>query len=113
MARREITQYFDDLDNSPLSPEEVKVVDFSFDGTDYTMELSAKNKEKFAEALAPFISVARRVPRSGGARRSGSTTSNAAKNRKIREWALKQNLEVSKRGRISAEIVDKYNKAHS
>ena len=28
MARREITQFFDDLDNTPLNEDEVNVVDF-------------------------------------------------------------------------------------
>ena len=35
MARREITQFFDDIDNSPLNEDEVIVIRFSVDGKDY------------------------------------------------------------------------------
>ena len=50
MARREITQFFDDLDNAPLSEEEVNVVDFSVNGIDYTLDLSAKIRAAFETA---------------------------------------------------------------
>lgn len=110
MARREVTQYFDDFDNSPLADDDVNVVDFSVNGADYIMELSTKNKQKFDEAVQPFVAVARRAQRTPG-RRSG-TTSSAARNKRIREWAEKNNVEVSKRGRISSEVIEKFNRAH-
>ncbi|MBF4554352.1 histone-like nucleoid-structuring protein Lsr2 [Corynebacterium suicordis] len=110
MARREVTQFFDDLDNSPLSDDEVNVVEFSVNGVDYTMELSEKNLQKFQAAVEPYIAVARRNSRPA-ARKSGQNNSN--RNKRIRAWAEQKGLDVSKRGRISAEIVEQYNQAHA
>ena len=98
MARREITQFFDDLDNAPLSEEEVNVVDFSVNGIDYTLDLSAKNRAAFEKALAPYIQVARRK-------------TNPERNRMIREWARENNVAVSERGRISADVIEKFETA--
>lgn len=55
MARREITQFFDDLDNSPLEESEVHVISFSFDGEDFIIDLSEENAEKFREAIRPYM----------------------------------------------------------
>ncbi|RAV31375.1 histone-like nucleoid-structuring protein Lsr2 [Corynebacterium heidelbergense] len=112
MARREVTQYYDDMDNSPLNEDEVNVVDFSVNGVDYTMDLSTENQQKFQDAVGPFVNVARRKGR-GGNRRSTTQrdTNSAERNRKIREWARKNGVEVSSRGRISADVVEAYRKA--
>lgn len=40
MARREVTQFFDDLDNTPLTADEVNVVEFSYKGSTYVLDLS-------------------------------------------------------------------------
>ena len=105
MARKEITQYFDDLDDSPLAPEEVNVVEFAVDGVTYTMDLSSANREKFESALAPFVAVSRRVVRSAN-RRAPQNTNTPERNRAIREWAQANGIEVSSRGRISQDVVD-------
>lgn len=55
MARREITQYFDDIDNTPLTEDQVHVVRFGVNGINYVLDLSADNAQKFEDALAPFI----------------------------------------------------------
>ncbi|MBC6794743.1 histone-like nucleoid-structuring protein Lsr2 [Corynebacterium macclintockiae] len=112
MARREITQFFDDLDDTPLAEDQVNVVDFSLNGVDYTLDLSAKNREAFDKALEPFIKVARRKTRAGVAgRRVASRSANPERNRMIREWARENNIEVSERGRISADVIEKFEKA--
>ncbi|WP_459612871.1 histone-like nucleoid-structuring protein Lsr2 [Corynebacterium urogenitale] len=112
MARQEVTQYFDDIDNSPLAEEEVQVVDFTIDGVEYTMDLGPKNKQVFDEVLAPYIKAARRVSKSSSRGKSSAGSSSAVRNKLIREWALNNGLEVSKRGRIAADVVEKFNKAH-
>lgn len=111
MARREITQFFDDLDNAPLSEEEVNVVDFSVNGIGYTLDLSAKNRAAFEKALAPYIQVARRKTRGGAGRRTTGRSTNPERNRMIREWARENNVAVSERGRISADVIEKFEKA--
>ena len=111
MARREVTQYFDDLDNTTLNEEEVRVVDFSVNGVDYTLDLSEDNKAKFEEALAPYIQVARRKVRGG--RRTATRSANPQRNKMIREWAQANGVEVSERGRIAQSVIDKFERAQS
>ncbi|HIW96177.1 MAG TPA: Lsr2 family protein [Candidatus Corynebacterium gallistercoris] len=114
MARREVTRYYDDLDNTELSAGEVQVVDFSANGVDYTLDLSQENKQKFEEALKPFIAVARRKVRSGAAgRRTATRSANPQRNKMIREWAQANGVEVSERGRIAQSVIDKFERAQS
>ena len=112
MARKEITQYFDDIDNAPLAAEDVNVVEFAVDGVTYSMDVSTANREKFEEALARYIAVARRVQRTSS-RRAPQSTNSPERNRAIREWAQANGLQVSDRGRIPQNIVDQYDEAHS
>lgn len=112
MARREITQFIDDIDNTPLSESEVNSIRFSIDGSNYVLDLSEKNAAEFRELLAPYVKVASPAPSS---RRSGSRSSGGAKrsnSRAIREWAQAQGLKVADRGTIPSHIVDAYNEAH-
>ena len=113
MARKEITQYFDDIDDAPLAPEDVNVVEFAVDGVTYTMDVSTANREKFEAALAPYIEVARRVNRTNTRGRAPQSTNSPERNRAIREWAQANDLQVSDRGRIPQNIVDKFDEAHS
>lgn len=117
MARREITQFIDDIDNTPLSESEVNSIRFSIDGSSYVLDLSEKNAAEFRELLAPYVKVASPAPssRRSGSRRSGSRSSGGAKrsnSRAIREWAQAQGLKVADRGTIPSHIVDAYNEAH-
>ena len=112
MARREITQYFDDIDGTPLTDDQVNTVRFSVDGSDYVIDLSEDNATQFLELLAPYVKAAQPAPvarksrprATGGAKRSNS--------RRIRQWAQKQNLDVSDRRTIPKHIVQAYNEAH-
>lgn len=108
MARKEITQYFDDIDGAALAPEDVNVVEFAVDGATYSMDLSTSNREKFEEALAPYIAVARRVNRTQSRGRAPQNTNTPERNRAIREWAQARGFQVSDRGRIPQSIVDRY-----
>lgn len=113
MARREIVQYYDDLDHTPLEGGQLNTIDFSVNNVDYTIDLSPENKAKFDEAIGPFVKVARRRARTANTgRRTTGRTSNPARNRAIREWAHKEGIAVPERGRISADIVAQYDRAH-
>lgn len=111
MARKEITQYYDDIDGTPLDDDQVNVVRFGLDGTDYIMDLSSENAEKFREAIAPYLRVARRHV---GHRQQRRTTTTARNNRarEIRQWALDQGKNIANRGKIPADVVEAYNLAH-
>ena len=114
MARIEVTQFFDDIDNTQLTDGEVKVVEFSINGVNYVMDLSLENARKFEEALAPYIKVATRVTKSRTASktRSSAGKSSPERNRAIRQWARDKGLKVSMRGQIASSIVEAYDQAH-
>jgi hypothetical protein len=99
----------DDLDGGAAD----ETVSFAIDGTSYEIDLSGKNAQKLRDAVTPFLGAARKVgrvsARSGGRGRSGgSATVDREQNQAIREWAKKKGLNVSERGRIPAEIVERY-----
>lgn len=104
MARREVVELTDDLDQSPAS----QTIHFGVGGVEYEIDLSEKNAKKFTAALAPYIENGRRV---GGRKRAagGRAVSGAGVDPKVvRQWANEQGIEISSRGRIPGEIVDRY-----
>ncbi|MFD6728531.1 Lsr2 family protein [Corynebacterium xerosis] len=113
MARREITQYFDDIDGTPLTDDQVNTVRFSVDGSDYVIDLSEDNATRFLELLAPYVEAARPAPVAGRSRARVTGGAKRSNSRRIREWAQAQNLEVSDRGTIPKHIVEAYNEAHA
>ena len=107
MAKTTIVTVTDDIDGS----DGAETVSFSFDGQSYEIDLGAKNRDKFAKSLQPFIDSSRRVTRQGSSRTirtRGSRKDSSA----IRAWAAEQGLAVSERGRIPAAVVAKYEAAH-
>jgi len=105
MAQRIQTILDDDIDGGPADV----TIQFSYQGTQYEIDLSKKNEEKFIKALGPFTSNARKT----GARRSSAkpAVGKSDKNQlqAIREWARANGHKVSDRGRISQEVQDAYN----
>jgi nucleoid-associated protein Lsr2 len=106
MARTVVTHITDDLDGTSGAEE----VAFSFDGTDYTIDLAKKNRAAFEKALKPFLDGATRQTRRTSTKRTTKTGKRdlAA----IREWANQQGVEVSGRGRIRASVLEQYDAAH-
>jgi len=106
MAQRIQTILDDDIDGGPAD----STIHFSYQGTQFEIDLSKRNEEKLIAALEPFTSRARKV---GGGRRS-SAKPHSGKNDKnqlqaIREWARANGHKVSDRGRVSQEVQDAYN----
>ncbi|MEJ6550117.1 Lsr2 family protein [Corynebacterium sp. USCH3] len=118
MGRRTVMTYVDDIDQEELSPEDVRTVKFGYRGADYVLDLSELNAEILAEELEPYLRVAKKVPRGAGVGRTASASSSsapssdAARNRRIREWAVETGREVSARGRIAADVISDYEAAH-
>jgi Lsr2 len=107
MAQKVQVILVDDLDGG----EAAETVNFSLDGVAYELDLSKKNAAKFREALAPYVSSARKSARRGG-RRGQARGSRGSNTSAIRQWARDQGLKVSDRGRVPAEILAKYDAAH-
>jgi uncharacterized Ntn-hydrolase superfamily protein len=111
MATQTTVTLVDDLDGSEADEQ----VQFAVDGKTYEIDLSNSNSKKLRDALAPFVKAARRA---GGRRRGtagaavGRASTDREQNQAIRDWAQKQGLKVSERGRISASVLEAFTAAH-
>jgi nucleoid-associated protein Lsr2 len=106
MAQKVTVELEDDLTGGPAE----QTVRFAFEGSDYEIDLSAKNAATFGKQLAPYIEHARRAGRAP-ARRPGRTVANRQRSGDIRAWAKEHGLAVSGRGRIPAGVVEQYQAA--
>lgn len=107
MAQKVNIVLVDDLDGS----EATETVTFGLDGTTYEIDLNDANASSLREALSGYVGHARKV--TGGARRGRRSAAASSSNTKdVREWARAQGMEVSERGRISAEVQQAYDAAH-
>jgi hypothetical protein len=111
MAKRVIHELIDDIDGKPADES----ITFGLDGVQYEIDLSKKNAQRLREAIAPFVEAGTKVGRGGinvsagrGRGRGGPARTDRDQNRAIREWAQSRGIEVSDRGRIKQEIVDRY-----
>lgn len=119
MAQKTVVTLLDDLDES----EADETVEFGLDGVSYEIDLSESNASGLRDAFASYIAHARRTVgrrnstrrRSGVAgttgstrARNGSPSADREQNKAIREWARSRGYEVSERGRIPANVTEKY-----
>jgi hypothetical protein len=128
MAQRTVVQLLDDLDQSEAN----ETVEFGLDGVTYEIDLSEEHAGALRDALGEYIAHAHRT---GGRRRAspggssggrgraatrrdrgngmgGRASVDREQNQAIREWARKQGMTVSERGRIPREVTDAYHRSH-
>jgi len=108
MAQRVQVVLEDDLDGGDAT----ETVAFGLDGRSYEIDLSTVNASRLRDALAPFVSAARRTGGRRAAAASPRATSDRAQNQAIREWAIAQGMKVSERGRIPTNVLTAYHSAH-
>jgi hypothetical protein len=111
MAKTIITQITDDLDGS----KDATTVNFAFDGIEYTIDLSKKNRAALEKALEPYIQAGSKVGGRRAAPRGGHRSTPAHSTfqmASVRAWAAENGYEVSERGRISKTVWDAYAAAH-
>ena len=112
MAQKVNIVLVDDLDGT----EATETVTFGLDGVSYEIDLNDGNAAALREAMSGYVGHARKV--SGGSRRgrksSGSSggSSSSSNTKEMREWARSQGMDVSERGRISADVQQAYDAAH-
>ncbi|WP_084958764.1 histone-like nucleoid-structuring protein Lsr2 [Thermoactinospora rubra] len=110
MAKQIQEILIDDLDGGEAN----ETVSFAIDGASYEIDLSDGNAKKLRDALMPFVQRARKAgtstPRRRG--RGSSRSMSREKSSEIRAWAKAHGLPVSERGRIAANVVEKYEAAH-
>jgi hypothetical protein len=96
--------YEDDVDGS----EAHETVQFGLDGAQYEIDLSDKNAGKLRDALRPFLEAARKTRASA---KSPVRKETKVDTRAVREWAASNGLDVNKRGRIPADVIEKFKAA--
>lgn len=113
MAKQTTVTLVDDLDGAAAHES----IEFSVDGRAYEIDLSAANGAKLRDALAPYVSAARR----SGSRRvsapastagSGRAAADREQNQAIRGWATSAGMKISERGRIPSDVLEAYHQNH-
>ena len=107
MAQRIQTLFIDDIDGGAADG----TVRFGLDGADYEIDLSGEHSDELRKALGKYIEHSRKV--TGTARRAprGGRGANAIDTAKVREWARGNGYDIKDRGRVSADVVEKYQAA--
>jgi Lsr2 len=101
MATKVLTTLQDDIDGSAA----VETVRFGLDGVEWEIDLSDRNANRLRNSLSEFIAHGRKV---GGKRTRKTASSSEVDPKLVREWAEANGIEVNSRGRIPAEIVERY-----
>ena len=105
MVRQVQYVLIDDVDGSPA----VETIAFARGGQHFEIDLNEEHARQFNEFLDYWSSHARKVASPHGratrSARKSATTSDAAE---IRAWATEQGIPVGPRGRIPAELRERY-----
>jgi hypothetical protein len=89
----------------------VETVSFAVDGAAYEIDVCEAHGTKLRSAFAPYVAAGRRAGRGGGGgsrRRRGQRSGSGVDPAAVRAWARSHNVKVSERGRISAEVLQRY-----
>lgn len=109
MAQKIVTLRISDISGEDLG-DGGQSINFSVGNTGYVIDLSDKEVEKFFNVLKPYVDNAQKT--SGrGVRRSRASSGSDVDPKAVRSWAAANNVEVSDRGRIPADIVEKFKAA--
>jgi hypothetical protein len=100
-----------DYDSKEIPSGEHLTRAFSLDGRDYEIDLCEKHSEKFDETMKRFADRARKVSTKVG-RTKRRTTAHRRRSAEIRAWAKRSGMEVSDRGRIPSQVIQKYEANH-
>ena len=108
MATKTQVVLVDDLTGDPADT----TVTFALDKTEYEIDLSNENAAEMRDGLSRYVDAARKV--TGGGRRSAPApkpTYSGYDPAAVRAWAAGQGIEVNARGRIKADVVEKFRAA--
>lgn len=97
----------DDRDQT-IEGDGVETVEFTHKGITYELDLGETNRAALDAALQPYIEVARRKTATRSAPKRRSQTRDDEENRRIREWAETQGMELPARGPIPKHVRAQY-----
>lgn len=107
MAQKVVVHKLDDIDGSEAN----ETIQFGLDGLNYEIDLNDEHAQDLRDALAKFVDGARTTGGKTAARgRRGKAQAGGVSTRVIREWAKFHDIEVNDRGRIPADLVERYNR---
>jgi nucleoid-associated protein Lsr2 len=111
MAQKVQVVLVDDIDGGVAD----ETVSFSLDGVAYEIDLSTTNAAQLRDTFAPYVGTARRVGgrASAGRGRGRAGRGTGSRTAQIRAWARDTGHKVNERGRIPADVVEAYEKAHA
>jgi Lsr2 len=104
MSTKVLRTLQDDIDGSDAT----QTVRFALDGVEYEIDVSDRNANRLRNSLSEFIAHGRRV---GGRHGRKSASSGEVDTKAVRKWAEANSIEVSARGRIPTEVVQRYKAA--
>jgi Lsr2 len=109
MAQKFQTLFIDDLDGG----EAAETVRFGLDGTDYEIDLSSAHTDELRRTLDQYVAHARRAGAAASrhSSRGGRRANKPADTHQVREWAREHGVEIHERGRVPAEVFEKYRAA--
>ena len=110
MAQKVVVELTDDIDGSQAD----ETLTFALDGRSYEIDLNTMNASALRKVPAPYAAAGRKQ---GGARREAKRGAVARDSSRpdpvaVRAWAESQGIEVAARGRVPAEVVEKFQTAH-
>jgi hypothetical protein len=89
-----------------------ETVTFGLDGSSYEIDVCEQHGAQLRDAFATYVGAARRSAGRGSSRPSGSGRRRRSRGSgdaaRVREWARGQGLAVPERGRIPADLAEKY-----
>ena len=88
-----------------------ETIRFGLDGASYEIDLNKRNAKRLRNSLEEYVKHARRI-RARGRTRRGQTAARRRRSADIRAWAKRSGFQVSDRGRIPAEVVEKWENEH-
>jgi len=91
--------------------EGTETVLFSVEGASYEIDVCNRHAAELRDSFAPYVGAARRVSRGGGSAGRRRRVATGVDPAAVRAWAKSQGLKVNERGRIPADIVDRFTAA--
>jgi hypothetical protein len=82
------------------------------DGTEYEIDLSDRNANRFRESIAEFVGHARKVSGRRGRKAVWSPGARMSNAGQMREWLMEHGYDVSERGRVPAWLQQVYHDRH-
>lgn len=114
MAQKTTVHLVDDITGETIEDGTGRTIAFAVDGVQYEIDLAEKQADKFAKALDPYVTHARKI---GGRRaaatpsRGGGKASRDYDPKAVRAWAQSNNVQLPPRGRIPADVIEKYKRS--